>query len=351
MMKLAITADVHLTSGKEHLERFNALEDIVNQIQEKGIYNLIIAGDVFDKNFTNYSEFENFAEKHYDTKFIIIPGNHDSQLKKSMMVQDNIKIIESPTFKNFSDDGFQFFFIPYHPEKNMGQIIAEYSDELKKEQWILVSHGNWTGTMNEPNPNEPGTYMPLTKKVIEMYNPIKVILGHIHKVIKDEIVCYPGSPCGLNINETGRRYFNILDDKTTNIEYKKVNTEVLYFNETLTIIPVENEEEFIQKQIDNTIKKWNLYEEEKEKSIVRIKVYGVSSDKKTLKKVIRRSFSEFDLYDEIDLTNVHLSDDFQLSDISNKVVDKIDEMEWSDWKHDPTKEEIIQEALKIVYGL
>jgi len=350
-VKLAITADVHLTSEDEYPERYHALQDIVKKSKLNDIDHIIIAGDLFDKDFTNYSEFEDFVKNQPEMNFIIIPGNHDSQLNNKMMTTDNIEVIDSPKLRNFSKEGFPIFFLPYKQNKAMGDIIAENSEDLLSGEWILISHGNWAGAISEPNPNEPGTYMPLSRNVIQKYNPLKVVLGHIHKTIKDNKICYPGSPCGLNINETGRRYFTILDDKTGSVEYKKVDSEILYFNEALTVIPVENEENFIKNQIDNIIKDWDLDEKDKRKSKIRIKVNGVSSNKRKLERIIRDGFKNFEFYDEIDLEDVHLSEDFQLSDIANKVVEKIDEMEWVDWTYDPSRDEIIQEALKVIYGV
>src|SRR3972149_1611889 len=47
-MRIAVTADLHLTTRKEHRERFAALEDILRQCGRLGVDWLIIAGDRFD---------------------------------------------------------------------------------------------------------------------------------------------------------------------------------------------------------------------------------------------------------------------------------------------------------------
>jgi len=57
-MKVAITADVHLRTKEGYPERYNALRDILNQIQVEHINFLFIAGDLFDKEFHDYSDFE-----------------------------------------------------------------------------------------------------------------------------------------------------------------------------------------------------------------------------------------------------------------------------------------------------
>ena len=50
-MPIALTADVHLKPTYEEApERYDALVDILNQVQEQGISELILAGDTYDKD-------------------------------------------------------------------------------------------------------------------------------------------------------------------------------------------------------------------------------------------------------------------------------------------------------------
>ena len=103
-MKLAITADTHLKKRNETPERWNALENILEKLFEKGIKNLIISGDLFDKETHNYSEFDKLCKKKKfeNINLHIIPGNHDKGLKKVNFTADNIEIYENPTIKSFS---------------------------------------------------------------------------------------------------------------------------------------------------------------------------------------------------------------------------------------------------------
>ncbi|MCH7491211.1 MAG: metallophosphoesterase, partial [Gemmatimonadetes bacterium] len=63
-MRISVTADVHLRTRAEHSERYNALENIFQQTITAGIEKLLIAGDLFDKDFQNYSEFEHLCKKY-----------------------------------------------------------------------------------------------------------------------------------------------------------------------------------------------------------------------------------------------------------------------------------------------
>ena len=82
-MKVAITADVHLANKKDYPERFNALTNILDRIQELKLDSLIIAGDLFDTSYNNYSEFDKIASKYKDIFMHIIPGNHDPLIDNS----------------------------------------------------------------------------------------------------------------------------------------------------------------------------------------------------------------------------------------------------------------------------
>ena len=73
-MKIAVTADAHLRAEAGHPERYNALENVFAQTVEAGIENLIIAGDLFDKDFQDYSKFEKLCRNHTSLQLHIIPG-------------------------------------------------------------------------------------------------------------------------------------------------------------------------------------------------------------------------------------------------------------------------------------
>ena len=82
-MKIAITADIHLTSVKDNPERFHALESILNRLVEDRIPVLIIAGDLFDATAQEYHDFEKIIgkKKYQGLKIISIRGNHDHTSK------------------------------------------------------------------------------------------------------------------------------------------------------------------------------------------------------------------------------------------------------------------------------
>ncbi len=99
-------------------------------------------------------------------------------------------------------------------------------------------------------------------------------------------VSYPGSPCGMDINETGKRSFIIFDTNDLSITEKKVETDYLFFIENLLSLPTTNEFEDIENKIKGFVAGWDLSKDELSKARVRLKVKGYTSDRKALESVI-----------------------------------------------------------------
>lgn len=349
-MKIAITGDVHLRNKDDYPERFNALKNIYDQLLSEKIKTLIIAGDLFDAESQNYSEFDNLCkqDKYQQIKLHIIPGNHDPTIRLKYFTSTNIEIYNEPKIQQLGEPPLDFLFLPYMPDKSMGEIIANNKEKLS-DRWILIGHGDYTAGIREPNPYEPGIYMPLTRKDVEHSNPSKVILGHIHKKMDLGKVCYVGSPCGLDITETGRRRFLIIDTDSLNISSINVDTDFIYFNENLITLPITNEFEYIKNKLQEIIEKWDLIEGDKPKVRIQLKVKGYTSNKKRLHDILMEKLKDFTFYnDEPDLTGVSVFDDPERIQIVEKVKTEIEELDWENDDNLTSKEDILEEALHII---
>jgi len=348
-MKIAITADVHLHSKEAYSERYNALVNILDQMITDKIKILVIAGDLFDKESQNYSEFDELCklEKYSEIKFYIIPGNHDSGIESKYFTSNNVQIFNKPKILQLGEPPLNFFFLPYVLDKSMGEIIAEYKNNLP-EQWVLISHGDYLSGIRTPNPYEPGIYMPLSRTDIELFNPIKVILGHIHKKMVIGRVYYTGSPCGLNINEIGKRSFLIVDTNNLDIATKIVDTDYIFFNETLIALPTIKEFDYIKNKISDMIKKWEISESDIPNVKIRLKVKGYTSNKKQLLSVIKDSFTNFAFYEgeEPDLTEVSIFNEPERIQIVEQVKEKIEKLKLDD--EIIKKEDILEQVLHII---
>lgn len=350
-MKIAITSDVHLKTKKESPARWNALSDITGKMLSENIKILIIAGDLFNEESQNYPEFDEFCKNpeyaRTGIKFYIIPGNHDPSIRQQYFTSDNITVFNKPVIYSLGEPPATFCFIPYLPARSMGEVLAE-QDKSLTGTWLLVGHGDYTAGLRNSNPYEPGIYMPLSRNDIQYYNPARVFLGHIHKRINFGKVYYPGSPCGLDINETGKRSFLVLNTGTLEITEKKIDTDVIFFNETLISLPVDDEFDYMKKKIKEMIDKWRTGKNEIPKVRIRLKVKGYTSDKGRLLEVIKKTLKDFTFYnnEEPDLASVSIFNDPERITIVEKLGNEIEKLEWND--KITSKQDILEKALRVV---
>lgn len=354
-MKIAITADIHLKTNKEYPERYNALRNILDQLLESNITNLIIAGDLFDIKSQNYSLFDELCkqEKYSQIQFYVICGNHDLAISQKHFTADNIKIFNKPEMITFGDSSVNFFFIPFLLGKSMGEVLADYNashENAFSGNWILIGHGDYLSGMRELNTYESGIYMPLSRSDIEFYEPAKVILGHIHKKIDLGKVHYTGSPCGMDINETGKKSFLILDSDNLDITAQTIETDYIFFNETLIVLPTSNEFEDIRNKAVSLIKSWVLGKNEILKTRIRIKVKGYTSDRKKLDLVLKEVFSIYAFYnnEEPDTKEVLLLNDPERISIVERVEERIGQLEENFGYLQAKKDNILEQALYIM---
>jgi DNA repair exonuclease SbcCD nuclease subunit len=351
-MRIAFTADLHLTSRAQNPERFETLENLLADMREKGIETLVIAGDLFDASRQNYAEFEQVCREpdNQDITIAVIPGNHDPGIDNQKLVASNLKVVSEPWIRELG--GRTFLFLPYRDGKTMGEEIELLARQLPAGEWVLVAHGDWAGGLRTPNPIEPGVYMPLTRRDIEVYQPARVFLGHIHVAMDAPPVHYVGSPCGLDITETGRRRCLLYDTETNQVEPMPITAPVLYFNETFVMVPVKDEARYLETRIDSRLKRWDLQPEEKGKAVIRVNVAGYSADRAALRSVLQEAFEGFKFYkgEGPNIDQVSISDDFERHHIAEQVRANVETLEWPEEMDEPSADEILLEALHIIYG-
>lgn len=359
-MKIAVTSDLHLTSREKHPERFQVLESVLKQMAEDSIQHLVLAGDVFDAAGRNYAEFDAVCRKVKSAgiQVWIIPGNHDPGLKQSSFTADNVTVFEKPVLNQIGATESDFLenpilFVPYDNERNFGDVLADFSDKIAEKKWFLVGHGDWIEGVREPNPYEKGVYMPLGRHDVEKYKPNQVILGHIHKptLIENNIIHYCGSPCSIDINETGRRRFLILDTDSGLIEERIIHNGPIYFKVDLLVMPIEDEISRVQKQIQQIIDSWELTSEEKNRVSIRVTVRGYSADIRLLSKTVWDAFKELQFYnDEGPKLEVSSAYDTDRAEIVKHLETAIDNLGYISGADDPDRDTILFYALKSVYG-
>ncbi len=311
-MRIAITADTHLRQRDETPERYNALENILVSLERLGIKKLIIAGDTFDKGFSNYVDFEKVCGNHPEIEVLLIPGNHDPQIEKRFFASSQIRVFDKPAVESIDD--FTIVFIPYKEGQTMDAHIAQLKTHgCLPEKWILIGHGEYITKKRVVNPTEPNEYMFISQAAIGEHKPAKVILGHIHKPSEIDRVIYPGSPYPIDITETGKRRFIIYDSQTNQVEDVAVSTERIYFIESIMVFPDEDEIDKTSERIDTAVSKWGLSQDELKKVKLRLNLIGYCTDKPKLEEALRDHLKELgiELYekDGLDLSGLKVASD------------------------------------------
>ena len=293
-MAIAITADVHLKTTYEAApERYDALQNILEQVQKAAIPVLILAGDTYDTAVSNPALLDELLKSYPTVQVYMIPGNHDSTLQPAAFTAPNLTLVTSPAWHHLGASGLPCLFLPYQAGRSMGAALADVQAEQglpePNQPWLLVGHGDYLSSQKPANPYEPGIYMPLTSRDLRQYQPAQVLLGHIHNRHEQQNVHYPGSPCGLDITETGKRYFSVLYPETMQREAVKVRTAVIYLNETLMVIPVPHEAAYVQQQLTAMKNRWALDADEWARAILRLRVRGYTRDRKQLKALLEEA--------------------------------------------------------------
>jgi DNA repair exonuclease SbcCD nuclease subunit len=353
MMKIAITADVHLTSYDRHPERYRALENIMDQLVEQNIEKLIIAGDLFDTSCNNPGEFEKLVgqKKFNQLEIYIIPGNHDPALSVGSFSLKNIKYLTEPEPIAFSED-VSFLFLPYRPSTTVGEALAAIQEHVPDKNWVLIAHGDYQSSTTLRNEYEQGFYMPLSRRDIERYQPLKALLGHIHLPYNSDTLYYPGSPCGLDITETGHRSFLIYNTAKNTVTRHTIETDVIYFQVRLTVLPLEDEIGYVRTKLTQAVSGWGVKEQHRERLKVRISVQGYSSNREAIAQTVTDFFSQerIHLIDPPDLGKLKISTDVTRADIVSAAQERLASLGLPDGVDEPSIDDYILSAMNQVYG-
>ena len=348
-MKIAVTADVHLVPGDDgHPERMAALRNILERLPGLGVEQLIIAGDLFDRAPQGYGEFDALCEQHPAVSIDVIPGNHDPNLADGHLVANNVTVHTQPQL--VERDGRQVLFAPYIKGAKMGEVISDFGEELEKEHWILVGHGNYGGGLTTPDPREPGVYMPLSDRDITHSQPALVLLGHIHLPTDQPPVHYPGSPCGLDVSETGIRRFLVVDTEDATPTPHAIHSDVIFFREHFVVLPGGGESDRLREEISRRIDAWSLDQDIRQRVRVRIEAEGYCENRERIRDVLTEGFSDFTCHDGAPrVDKLSVNDNPNLVKLANRLRNRIDEIDWKWGDGEPRREDVLLAALAIVY--
>jgi exonuclease SbcD len=349
LVKIIVTADTHLRTNGECPERRSALLNILEYAKAEQIGTVIVAGDLFDNDCRNYAEFEGLCKDYLAVQVHVIPGNHDEEISGKNIIGDNIHIYTTPTVVEIG--AVPFLFVPYQGKTSMVEKIVGAEDKIAGKGWILIAHGDYYGGVKAPNPLEPGTYMPLSRSNVERFKPRAVFLGHIHKGANSGSVYYVGSPCGLDISETGKRTFIEFDTSSGSVSWRSVVTDVIYFQESFVVVPADDEVDLLKAEISKRIASWGIDEADKARVRLRVEAVGYTRDRGAVFAALKEGFGGFSYYggEDPNADRLSVSTDRQLGALAERAMKLIDDLKWDFGGDQPERDQLRIEALNVIY--
>jgi Icc-related predicted phosphoesterase len=347
-MKIAFCADVHISSA--HPERLGAFQGLLQRLESEEINTLVVTGDLLHAvTKQDTSSVDQAMAQHPDIALHIVPGNHDLALTEKYFTSTNITVHSDPEILDCSE--IPMLVVPYTVNSNMGASIEPFSSMLKKEQWILVSHGDW-GPYAGSNPMESNAYFPLSSNDISFYRPHVAILGHIHKHVNDEKVVYPGSLHPLDITETGPRRYIVLEDEKIRIE--RFITPHTNYVEQVVIYP--DDDEMARERIRSWCVAFNRHVKEDigegndTKVRLRLSVLGATHlGKQEVCSLFEEHLDNTEL-EKLDTSKLEIAESGVFDALFSDARQRIDDFDL-DGEYMPSKEEIVSTLADMLYGV
>ena len=306
-MKIIHTADLHLKKfykGSLPLEISNilledawkALGEVFDFSNEVDADLILIAGDLFEREFFNLSDLNRFLDlvKNSSAKVFLVFGNHDYLSKDNLFLKvdlpENLYIFKNELdYFEISDLKTRIYGISY----DNFSFKKDFKDLNLDKDFINI------GLFHSDLKDE--RYLPLAESFLKQFN--YVALGHIHKREKVfENTYYAGSLLPFSFKDKGKRGIIYLDDEKKSIEFKNFSKR-----EFINLdINLKNDMEYseILKIIQEKIDENNLY---------RISLLGHSRQSDDLENFLKENISAF--YFEI-INNI------REDDVNNEIEDK-----------------------------
>jgi DNA repair exonuclease SbcCD nuclease subunit len=221
-VKFVHAADLHVDSPMLGLDRYEgapaarlrgatrrALENLVTLCIEERASVLLLAGDVFDGSWKDYSTGLFFVAqmtrlREAGVPVVLVRGNHDaaSSVVKALRLPENVKELSSKKAETFELEGAK---IAVHGQSFHGRVTKEdlaagYPDRIPGMFNVGLLHTSLDGREG----HEP--YAPTSLATLRARGYDYWALGHVHAreiVSTDPYVVFPGNLQGRSVRETG----------------------------------------------------------------------------------------------------------------------------------------------------
>jgi DNA repair exonuclease SbcCD nuclease subunit len=223
-VKLVHAADLHVDSPMRGLERYEgapveamrtatrrALENLVELCLEEGAALLLLAGDLFDGDWKDYSTGLFFAKqmsrlREADVRVVWIRGNHDaaSHINKHLTLPENVHELshKRPETLELEHLGIAVHGQGFAKRSIQEDLAASYPDALPGWLNVGLLHTSLTGREGHDE------YAPCSLETLVGKGYDYWALGHVHR---REVVCeapwvvFPGNLQGRHAREPGAK--------------------------------------------------------------------------------------------------------------------------------------------------
>jgi DNA repair exonuclease SbcCD nuclease subunit len=229
-MKLVHAADLHVDSPLSGLARYGgapvelirsatrrALENLVDFCASESVALLLLAGDLFDGDWRDYTTGLFFAEqmarlKRADVRVVVVRGNHDaaSQITKHLALPDNVFELSArhPETVSFTDLGVAVHGQSYARRAETEDLARAYPDAVPGMLNIGLLHTCVSGRVGH-EPYAPCRIDTLLSKGYDYW-----ALGHVHQrevLSENPWIVFSGNLQGRHIKELGPKGATVLE--------------------------------------------------------------------------------------------------------------------------------------------
>ncbi|HEY4261727.1 MAG TPA: DNA repair exonuclease [Schlesneria sp.] len=221
-MKFIHAADIHLDSPLRGLEKYEgapvhklrgatrrALENLINLCLEEQVDFLVIAGDLYDGDWNDYSTGLFFSKqmsllREAGVKVFLVRGNHDasSQITSQLTLPDNVTVFSSGNAESITleDFGAVIHGQSFGTRAVKSDLSAKYPLAVDGYFNIGILHTSADGREGHEN------YAPCTVAGMLSRGYQYWALGHVHKreeIHRDPWIVFPGNIQGRHARECG----------------------------------------------------------------------------------------------------------------------------------------------------
>lgn len=228
-MKLIHAADLHIDSPLRGLERYEgapvaqlrgatrgALSNLIELCIEERAAVLLIAGDIFDGDWRDYSTGLFFAAqmarlRQAGIAVVTVRGNHDaqSQISRELRLPDNVRELQTrkPETLVLDDLGIAIHGQGFATREVRDDLATHYPAPVPGLLNVGLLHTALTGR------GDHAPYAPCTLELLRSKGYDYWALGHVHArevVATDPWVVFPGNLQGRHARETGAKGASVI---------------------------------------------------------------------------------------------------------------------------------------------